>query len=176
MNKRRKIELTWRKTGAGHYEETTFGFVIAQVHSRRWQILDPHGREIYGTRERTDAENFFVPIPEEVGKRVQVSDYEWQGSIAKWMLTDYTPIGEKSGPPDVDILPPVSLPQATRRQFMYFEVDSLKNAWLKIVREMHPAVLEKYSCRECGRPALDNTLCAVCHWLEQDYHKTLYKP
>jgi hypothetical protein len=59
---------------------------------------------------------------------------------------------------------------------MYAHCDSLKNAWFGIVDELHPELVEKYACRECGRPALENNLCPVCHWLEQDYHKTIYTP
>jgi hypothetical protein len=182
MSKRRVIDLSWRKTGPGHYEEKYIGFVIARVHSRRWQILDPDGREIYPggpeslppPRSRAEAENFFMPIPEEVGERVQVSDYEWQGSITRWMLIDFRLIDKKSGPPDITILPPITLPRVIRDVFWFEHRDSLNKAWLFTVHVVHPTILKEFSCRECGRPALENKLCQVCHWLEQDYHKTLY--
>jgi hypothetical protein len=119
-------------------------------------------------------ENFFMPIPEEVGERVQVSYYEWQGSITRWMLVDFRLIEEKAGPPDITVLPPITFPQAIRRVFWFEHRNSLNNAWLWTVHVLHPAILKEFSCRECGRPALEGKLCPVCYWLEQDYHKTLY--
>jgi hypothetical protein len=171
------IDLNWRKTGPGQYEETTYGFVICGD-SRRAQILDPDGKEIYLAKfGRQEALDFFKPIPSHPGDLVTVIEhYEWE-STNGWMLKDSRRLAksehERHGAPDILILPPISVPQAIRGEF-FFSYDSIKNAWFGIVDVHHPRLVEKYSCVNCARPALDHKLCPVCRWLEQDYHKTLY--
>jgi hypothetical protein len=101
------IELNWRKTAPGHYEETAFGFAMGGGQGA-WQVLDPNGKEIYlATFGRQDAEALFTPIPQTPGERVQVSHWEWE-STAGWMLKDFRLIAEtedeRHGPPDITIL------------------------------------------------------------------------
>ncbi len=181
--KARDVRLNWRKTGPGHYEEQTYGFAIT-ADKGRYEVLDPAGKVIYRPASMDQAFGVFEAIPSHPGDLVTDQTnanglaYAWHLSEYPWEITDYSLLHDPPyGKPDLSVLPPMSLPQEIRAEFMW-GWDSLKNAYHGVVYRLHPKLLEQYACRYCRLPALTDNICPVCVLIDMEntaYRKTLYK-